>query len=193
MSSSATYIYCCKRGYSAPLTIVNQYNPKLPALKGAQMNEEYVNAFLSPAILVWQKELDSVLQLDGAEAVSNQFTTDSLTAVIGVSGQLRGNVLYGFDDDTAKAVAGKMLGCEVTDFDEISLSAIGEIANMITGNAATILSNNGATVDISPPVLIEPDSSNFTTMAGQQILVKFTSDLGPLHIRISLAANYNGG
>ncbi|MEE8443491.1 MAG: chemotaxis protein CheX [Dehalococcoidia bacterium] len=157
------------------------------------MKEEYINAFLSPAIMVWQKELQSVLQLTGAEAVSHQFTTDSLTAVIGVSGQLRGNVLYGFDHGTARAVAGKMVGHEVIEFDEMSLSAIGEIANMITGNAATQLSNTGATVDISPPVLIEPAGSKFTTTAGQQILVKFTSDLGPLHIRISLATNFNGG
>ncbi len=153
------------------------------------MKEEYVNAFLSPAMLVWSKELNCALELAGAEAVSHQFTTDDITAVIGISGQLRGNVLYGFSQPTARSVVSRMIGQEVTEFDEMALSAIGEIANMITGNAATQLSNVGASCQISPPVIIEPSGSRFTTVGGQQILVRFTSDLGPLNIRISLAEN----
>ena len=66
-----------------------------------------------------------------------QFTTDDITAVIGVSGALEGNVLYGFHKDTARSVVSKMMESEVTEFDEMALSALGEIANMITGNAAT--------------------------------------------------------
>ncbi len=150
------------------------------------MKEEYINPFLVPARLVWKKELGVDLELANATKVSHQFTTDDITAVIGVSGSLEGNVLYGFHQDTAKSVVSKMMESVVTEFDEMALSALGEIANMITGNAATGLSNAGYPCQISPPVLIEPAGSTFTTMAGPQILVAFTSELGPLHIRISL-------
>ena len=151
------------------------------------MKEEYINPFLVPAKLVWKKELGVDLELAKATKVSHQFTTDDITAVIGISGALEGNVLYGFHKDTAKAVVSKMMESEITEFDEMALSALGEIANMITGNAATGLSNAGYPCQISSPVLIEPAGSRFTTMAGPQILVEFTSDLGPLHIRISLS------
>ncbi len=145
-----------------------------------------MNAFLTPAVYVWEKELAVKLTLSGAEQVASQYTTNELTALIGISGKLEGNVLYGLTQETAKRIASKMIGQEVVELDELSLSAIGEIANMITGNAATLLANLGAACAITPPVIIEPTGSRFTTFGGQQILVKFASDLGPLHIRISL-------
>ena len=115
------------------------------------MKEEYVNAFLTPAVHVWEKELGVKLVLSGAEQAASQYTTNELTAVIGISGQLEGNVLYGFSQECAKTIAGKMIGQEILEMDELSLSAIGEIANMITGNAATLLANMGAACDITPP------------------------------------------
>lgn len=137
-------------------------------------------------MLVWQKELGHELKLAGAESVSSQFTTEDLTAVIGVSGNLQGNVLYGFSNGSAYEVVSVMMGENVTELDEIALSALGEIANMITGNASTILSSQGYTCDISPPVIVEPAGSRFTTTGGQAILVRFSSDLGELNIRIAL-------
>jgi chemotaxis protein CheX len=108
-----------------------------------------------------------------------------------VSGKLEGNVLYGFADDCAKSVVAKMIGEEsVTELDQLGLSALGEIANMITGNAATQLAEAGFTCDISPPVIIEPAGSRFTTMNANQILVTFQSTFGILRIRLALSENH---
>lgn len=151
------------------------------------MKEEFVNAFLAPAKLVWSKELGHSLDLDQARMVDQQFTTDEVTVIIGVSGRLEGNVLYGFSETTALAVVSVMLDEEVDKFNtEIGLSALGEIANMITGNAATRLAQSGYPCQISPPVIIEPAGTRFTTTGGSQILVTFSSTLGPLSVRISL-------
>ncbi len=74
---------------------------------------------------------------------------------------------------------------------EMGLSAIGEIANMITGNAATKLAELGYICDISPPVVIEPVGTKFTTVGGPQMLVSFASSLGNLSVRISLFERYD--
>lgn len=65
------------------------------------MRQEFVNPFLGPAQMVWQKEFGVPLEIAGAEAVSYQYTTDDITAIIGVSGKLEGNVLYGFSDEVS--------------------------------------------------------------------------------------------
>ena len=44
------------------------------------MKEEYVNSFLAPAKMVWDKELGKTLNLAKAEIVSHQFTTEEVTA-----------------------------------------------------------------------------------------------------------------
>ena len=106
-------------------------------------------------------------------------------AIIGVSGQLEGNVLYGFSEPTAKGIVAKMVGDADWPISPMGLSALGEIVNMITGNAATQLASTGYVCDISPPVILEPRGSTITTTNPKQILVTFESELGPLRIRRS--------
>ncbi|MDP6666121.1 MAG: chemotaxis protein CheX [Dehalococcoidia bacterium] len=153
------------------------------------MRQEFVNPFLGPAQMVWQKEFNVQLEIAGAEAVSYQYTTDDITAIIGVSGKLQGNVLYGFSDQVSTEVVRRMIGENMDARDPMALSALGEIANVITGNAATELATNGYTCDISPPVIIEPRGSTLTSTVPKQILVTFKSELGLLTARIGLSIN----
>ncbi len=131
-------------------------------------------------------DIAALVEFTGAKMISNAFTTAEITAVIGVSGELEGSVLYGFGHGTSLALAGRMMGETVTEHNEVSLSAVGELANMITGNAATQLSGAGYACAISPPIMIEMIGSRIATVGGPQILATFNSDLGDLNIRISL-------
>ena len=153
------------------------------------MRQEFVNPFLGPAQMVWQKEFWTPLEIAGAEVVSYQYTTDDITAIIGVSGKSQGNVLYGFSDEVSSEVVKRMIGEDMDARDPMALSALGEIENVITGNAATELAANGYTCDISPPVIIEPRGSTLTSTVPKQILVTFKSDLGTLTARIGLSEN----
>ncbi|WP_168735818.1 chemotaxis protein CheX [Cohnella fermenti] len=75
--------------------------------------------------------------------------------VIGVTGHMRGQVYTGMSQkDALKIVSGMMGGAEVPELNEMALSAISELANMICGNAAIHLSQEGVTLDISPPTII---------------------------------------
>ncbi len=77
------------------------------------MKQECVNPFLAPAKLVWERELGLPLELSSVFAVSHKFTTEDITAVIGVSGELVYNILYGFPQITARGIIDIMAG---TDF-----------------------------------------------------------------------------
>ena len=153
------------------------------------MKQEYVNPFLTPAQLVWQKEFGCALKIQNAEAVSHQYTTDDVTAIIGISGKLEGNVLYGFTEDLVRQIVQRLVGEEVDPRDQMALSALGEIANVITGNAATQLAASGYGCDISPPVILEPVGATLTAGVPKQIQVTFESEMGLLRVRIGLAEN----
>jgi chemotaxis protein CheX len=121
---------------------------------------------LGPAKLVWERELDLPLELSSVSAVSHKLTTEDITAVIGVSGELVGNVLYGFLLSTARGITDIMAGPDFELDSELSLYALGELANMITGNAATELSSNDFICNIAPPVLIQSSGTEISTLAG---------------------------
>lgn len=110
-----------------------------------------------------------------------------VSVIVGVVGQIKGQVIYSMSEDTAKQLASAMMmGMPVTEFDEMAKSAISELANMITGNSGTNLSAQGYVIDISPPTLITGTGVHITTNIQQTIVVPIQSSVGILEINISL-------
>ena len=92
--------------------------------------------------------------------------TLDITTLVGLSGNVHGNVMYCMSEDTAKQVASvMMMGMKVEQLDEMSLSAVSELANMLTSGASTLLSNINLFMDISPPTLVT--GKNITVMVSQ--------------------------
>ena len=79
--------------------------------------------------------------------------------MIGVTGEMQGQVMLAFQKKVALVIASKMMYMEVKELDEISTSAICELGNMIMGNASTAFSVKNIGIDITPPSLCE---GNFT-------------------------------
>ena len=77
-----------------------------------------------------------------------------VSVIVGFTKQLRGNVVYNMDEETAKFIASKMMmGMPIAEFDEMAQSAISEMSNMLTATAATNLAGLSLEVDISTPSL----------------------------------------
>jgi len=71
--------------------------------------------------------------------------------------------------------------------EKVALSALSELANIITGNAASQLAAAGYPCYISPTVVLNPKRSGFTFRTGTpQIQARFMSLLGDLKIRVGL-------
>ena len=113
--------------------------------------------------------MDLALELSSVSAVSHKFTTEDITAVIGVSGEQVGNVLYGFSKITARGIIDIMAG---TDFELDS-----ELA----------LSGNGFIRNIAPPVLIQSSGTEILTLGRPQLLVVFNCESGDLNVCVSMA------
>lgn len=153
------------------------------------MRQEFVNPFLTAAQHVFEVELGQELKFAGARATEDTITSEDITAFIGVTGRLEGNVFYGFKRGVARSILTIMLGKPPAGMDQMALSALGEIANMITGNAAIGLAGAGYSTDLTPPTLIQPKGSKFTTLGCPQIVVDLESECGPFPVRISLREN----
>lgn len=119
----------------------------------AEMNAEHINPFLVSATRIL-KDMCFIDSKVGKPFLTNcQFDNDSIIIVIGVTGEMRGQVLIEMKTQVACDIASKMCMMPVTQMDDLSKSAIGELGNMIMGNAATIFSTKGIGIDITPPVL----------------------------------------
>ena len=138
---------------------------------------------------MFEVELGQELRFAGAQVTEDTITSEDITAFIGVTDRLEGNVFYGFKRSAARSILTIMLGKPPAGMDQMALSALGELANMITGNAAIGLAGAGFSMNLTPPTLIQPKGSKFTTLGCPQIVVQLEIDCGPFLVRISLREN----
>ena len=95
-----------------------------------------------------------------------KFDDGSLMIMLGITGEIKGQVILRFRNDIALDIASKMCMMPMTELNELAQSAICELCNMILGNAATVFSTNGVGIDITPPtvcrgnVLFSSDAAN---------------------------------
>lgn len=113
--------------------------------------------------------------------------TQEVTAIVGLSQKVRGNVAYSMSQETAKGIASVMMcGMPVEEFDEMAQSAISELSNMVTANAAIAIEGQGLAVDICPPTLIV--GKNITARVSQvkTLGVEIITEAGLIEIHIGL-------
>lgn len=133
------------------------------------MNELVFSPFTKATSDVLKMMLDLDAQasepkvLDHLEAVDEAFGI-----VIGLTGDFSGNVLYRFPKATMLGMVEIMSGMAMDQVDDFVKSAIGEIANIISGNALIDLSASQVKCDILPPRFVE--DGNGITLDGKPII-----------------------
>ena len=127
------------------------------------MNIEYINPFIeaSQTVLMQIASLDA--KLGKVYLKTSPYRSEDIIIMVGLTGKLRGQAILSLSRGLGMKIAScMMMGMPVTEFDEISKSAISEMTNMIMGNAATLLYNRGINIDITPPSLLMGENMQIT-------------------------------
>lgn len=151
----------------------------------ATLNAEHINPFLMAAKKVLQDMCFVEVTIEKPGLKEAAFGSDSWVIIIGVTGEMRGQVLIAMTQDNACSIASKMCMMEVQQIDEFASSALSELGNMIMGNAATVFSSNGIGIDITPPTLSHGEVS-FTTSYAKTLCVPMTFPDGKIELFLAL-------
>ena len=107
--------------------------------------------------------------------------------LVGVLGDLQGQVICGMAADTAKKIISQMLGSEVKEIDQMGESAICELKNIIVGNASTNLSLTGFKCMITPPLfLMGGVIPEFLKHIHTALAIPITTPFGGIDINLAL-------
>nr|WP_319487211.1 chemotaxis protein CheX [uncultured Caproiciproducens sp.] len=150
------------------------------------MNKEYMESF-SSAFLNVMPQLGVVdVKRNSETECGHLIKSPGVVVIIGITGDLHGNVYFTMGEDCAKKVASSMMGgMDVPQFDEMVQSAVSELSNMLAATACTDLSGKGINADISTPTLIHGD---FTADASLKLVtcLEMLADGWPFYIYLSL-------
>ncbi|OQY06906.1 MAG: hypothetical protein B6I28_05945 [Fusobacteriia bacterium 4572_132] len=110
-----------------------------------------------------------------------------VTIVVGLTGDLNGNITYNLEIDTAKKLASKMMmGMPVLELDDMTKSALSEISNMITGTSSGKLAELKKNTDISPPTLIIGKEIKLWISQVETIAILLDTSIGEIELNIGL-------
>jgi chemotaxis protein CheX len=150
------------------------------------MRAEFINPFLQAASEVLESELGVAPQRGTIGLQRSAYTSDEVTAVVAVTGEVAGMVLLSMNETTARAVVSKMMGQEFPELDALGQSGIAEIGNVITGRAAVLLAEAGITSDLAPPMLMVGRGTLISTLDVQRLVIPLETEFGKIEIQVAL-------
>lgn len=149
---------------------------------------EYINPFLQAATKVFNDMCGIDLKIGKPYMSSPLVTEESIIIMIGITGEVKGQVIITFAHDTTLVIASKMMMMQVNEIDEMVNSAIGELGNMILGNAATIFATQQISIDITPPT-IGDGKMTFSNAYAQNICVPLYFEDKHVNFNIAIKTN----
>lgn len=153
------------------------------------MRAEYINPFYQAIIDVFKVMLNLGLKRGEIKAVEELVPVSEANVVIGVTGDLRGSLLYSFPRNMALEMVNIMAGMEMKTLDAFVSSALGEVANIISGNAVTYLSQQELSCDISPPQVFVGTNGSLSMSTEKAVVLPLITDIGTLELSVSLHRN----
>ncbi|MBE5938176.1 MAG: chemotaxis protein CheX [Lachnospiraceae bacterium] len=153
----------------------------------ATVNVNHINTFLRSASSVLQNCcMITDVEIGKPYMRDASFSSENWVIIIGLTGELKGQVLISFDTSSVLDIVSKMCMAPITQMDDLACSAICELGNMILGNSATLFASDGIGIDITPPTLshgMVEFKNNFT----KNLCVPLLYDGGTRKIEIFLS------
>ncbi|MCH8344353.1 MAG: chemotaxis protein CheX [Planctomycetes bacterium] len=116
------------------------------------MDTSYVTAFIEATQIVFDTMLRMPITFGRPEVAESLPTKFDISGIIGLSGDVVGAVVLSFPKETAEGVVTAFAGAPLSIDSDDFADAIGELANMISGNAKAKFP--GRSVSISCPSVV---------------------------------------
>jgi chemotaxis protein CheX len=108
-----------------------------------------------------------------------------ISGIIGLSGEATGMVVINLSEEVAIKAASKLLLEEQTKINDEVIDAVGELANMIAGQAKAELTEYNLSISLPSVVTGEGHEVRFPSNK-PPLCVPFETDLGPLFLEVGL-------
>lgn len=151
------------------------------------INAEYINPFLEAASAVFKQIIGVELRRGKLSIKEYPDPSHDVAIIIGITGAVTGEVVYSMGYNMVYKIASILApGLSENDVKTEYKDIVGELANMITGNAMNLFAYSGKRVEMTTPTVI--DGKNFTiTMVKQTTLgINLYSPFGQLEMNVAL-------
>lgn len=154
-----------------------------------RMDVRYINPFIDAVTNVFMTMLDMTPQRMPLKLSSKAEDegTESLSAIIGISGKIHGVVALRLPPNTAIQCAARMLGSEFDSVNEEVIDTAAELANMVAGSAKAQFDFDPP-LDLGLPTVVQGSGYRLKYPSGSNWLqVPFKTPAGEFLMEVSYA------
>ena len=117
----------------------------------------------------------------------NHAAKGDVSAIVGITGRAKGSISVSFSRDCATAVVEGMLGDDIQDLQQDIKDAVGEITNMISGQARASLAEADMVFQGATPTVIMGDGHSISHMGnGPTVAIPFTTEHGEFTVEFCI-------
>lgn len=153
------------------------------------MKMELIQPFINAADAVLAQSLGCETRIADVAMEEEVYRRKGVAAMVGITGDIEGRVIFDMDPFTATKVACHLAGGEVEQSDDIVRETVCELANMVVGNAVTTLNDSGIRFKINPPELHAEEAGLHGNEETEALVMCFETDNGSLYMNIAMRYN----
>lgn len=151
------------------------------------INAEYVNPFLEAASVVFKSVMNIDLRRGKLTIKETPTPSHDVAIIIGITGSINGEVVYSMAYPMVYKIAEMLApGLSEEQIQHEYKDIIGELANMITGNAMNLFAYSGKTIDITTPTVVSGKDFTITLMKQTTLGINLYSPFGQLEMNVAL-------
>lgn len=149
---------------------------------------EFIRAFVSSVENVFATMLQTAVSVREPSLRTGADAVFDVTGIIGLSGDMQGTIVLSFPREVAERVATLFSGMALEAGSEDFADAIGELVNMVSGNAKAAFPNRKCSIS-TPTVIVGHGHQVFGRSDVQVIELPCACDCGDFMIEVALRDN----
>lgn len=148
------------------------------------IDPNYIKPFVVAVKNIFETMINVPFSLGKPSLKTSSEVPHEISSIIGLSGNVSGSVVISLSHEIAYQLVSSLLGEEINELNEDCTDAIGEIANMIAGNAKTDFPSNNNSISV-PSVVVGKHKVSYPS--GLPIIsIPCKTDKGEMVIEIAL-------
>jgi chemotaxis protein CheX len=154
------------------------------------MKAEFLNPFLQATINV-MSTMAMISPKPGKPAVKEgDVAVGDITGIIGITGYKEGSLAVSFSESCALKIVENMVGEKYGEMTEEVADAVGELTNMVSGDARAQLQKLGFDFSAAIPTVIrgKNHSVRHNPQGGTTIVIPFSTEFGDFFVEASFSS-----
>lgn len=153
------------------------------------MKMQLIQPFISAADAVFAQALAGPTRVGDLSMEEDGYRQIGVAATVTVRGEIEGRVILDMETRTAARVAGILAGGEVEESEQVVRETVCELANMVIGNAVTLLNDHGFRFKVSPPEVQLGEEALRGTVDTEALAMYFETPAGLIFLNIAMRYN----